>query len=163
MSDHFNRINSETRAHELHLNAERWRLAHPEDDGQDAADDISRTADDVSRTLVIRAAHPADIPALDRISQVDGRHPPVGSQVLVAEVDGEVMAALPLSGGEPIADPFQPTSELVEMLRLRAGQLREQDLPRRGLRARLSSLLRGERPAMAPATPGNAAMLIPRD
>jgi hypothetical protein len=156
MSDHLNRINSQARARELQMDAERRRLAYPDGDGRGAVADPSRT-------LVIRVAHPADIPILDRISQLDGRHPPVGSQLLVAEVDGEVLAALPLSGGEPIADPFQPTSELIEMLRLRAGQLRERDLPRRGLRARISSLLRGGRPAMAPATPGNAPLLIPRD
>jgi hypothetical protein len=158
MSDHLNRINSQARGHELQADAERWRLAHPHGDG-DGQDPVAYA----SRTLVIRVANPADIPALDRISQLDGRHPPVGSQLLVAEVDGEVLAALPLAGGEPIADPFRPTSELVEMLRLRAGQLGERDLPRQGLRARLSGLLRGRRPAMAPATPGNAAMLIPRD
>ncbi len=40
---------------------------------------------------------------------------------MVAEVGGEVLAALPARGGQAIADPFRPTAELVEMLRVRAG------------------------------------------
>jgi hypothetical protein len=86
--------------------------------------------------------------------------------VLVAEVGGELVAALPLDGGDAVADPFRPTAALVEMLTLRAQQLRDGDHQhRRGLRRRIASLLRPapHHPAMAPATPGNAAMLVVRD
>ncbi|MEK6250427.1 MAG: hypothetical protein AABM43_00565 [Actinomycetota bacterium] len=51
------------------------------------------------------------------------------------------------------------------MLELRAAQLHAEP-PRRGLRAWLSRVLRtGDRgrPTTAPATPGNARMLIQRD
>jgi hypothetical protein len=41
----------------------------------------------------------------------------------VAEVDGRLRAALPLDGGSPLADPFHRGSDLIELLRLRAGQL----------------------------------------
>jgi hypothetical protein len=80
-------------------------------------------------------------------------------------VEGEALAALPLDGGEPIANPFRPTAALVEMLMLRAQQLSGVPLKRPGLRARLRRILRGGdgRPAMAPATPGNERLLIPHD
>lgn len=42
---------------------------------------------------------------------------------LVAEVDGRLWAALPLSGGEPFADPFLPALEVKALLSLRAAQL----------------------------------------
>jgi hypothetical protein len=43
----------------------------------------------------------------------------------VAEIDERMVAALPLRGGRAIADPFHRTAALVQMLELRAGQLRE--------------------------------------
>ena len=39
--------------------------------------------------------------------------------MLVAELDGEIVAAVPFDGGRAIADPFRPTAELVELLRAR--------------------------------------------
>jgi hypothetical protein len=41
----------------------------------------------------------------------------------VAEVSGSIVAALPLAGGKPLADPFRPTAHLLPLLRLRADQL----------------------------------------
>ena len=43
---------------------------------------------------------------------------------LVAEIDGRLRAALPLDGGPAIADPRHDGLDLVELLRLRALQLR---------------------------------------
>jgi hypothetical protein len=115
-------------------------------------------------TLVIRGARRDDEAAIHRLAQLEGRRLD-GSQLLVAELDGEVLAALPLTGKEPVADPFEPTAQLVEMLKVRAGQLRDGAPPKRRLRARLALALRSgrSRPAMAPATPGNGTLLIPRD
>jgi hypothetical protein len=45
-------------------------------------------------------------------------------RALLAEVDGALRAALPLDGSAPIADPFHRSSELVDLLRVRAAQLR---------------------------------------
>jgi hypothetical protein len=39
--------------------------------------------------------------------------------VLVAEVEGELWAALELAGGRTIADPFRPTLAVRELLALR--------------------------------------------
>ena len=33
--------------------------------------------------------------------------------MLVAEVDGEIVAAVPIDGGRAIADPFRPTADVV--------------------------------------------------
>ena len=69
--------------------------------------------------VVLRRAVPQDEWALKGLAALDSAPTPTGD-VLVAEVGGQVTAALPLDGGQPIADPFKRTAGLVEMLRLRA-------------------------------------------
>ena len=49
--------------------------------------------------------------------------PEPDSRCVVAEVDGNVVAALPLRGGKVMADPFRPTAHLIPLLELRAKQL----------------------------------------
>ena len=89
-----------------------------------------------SEDVTIRVAGPADQAAVERLAQLDSRPAP-GGYVLVAEVGREVRAALPVSGGEPVADPFRPTAELVALLRMRARQLRAGELePARASAAR---------------------------
>lgn len=75
------------------------------------------------RTVTVRLAGLGDSAALMRLASLDSASYPE-APTLVAEVDGELLAALPLHGGEPIADPFSHTVELVEVLRLRARHLR---------------------------------------
>lgn len=75
------------------------------------------------KPLTIREAQPADDAALRDLAALDSSRVPSG-RVLVAEVDGELQAAVPLAGGPGIADPFQPTETLVTLLQLRAAQLR---------------------------------------
>jgi hypothetical protein len=74
------------------------------------------------RTITVRVADLAQEPALERLGELSGLPTPPG-RYLVAEVDGEVWAALPLAGGEPFADPFLPALEVKELLALRRGQL----------------------------------------
>lgn len=69
-----------------------------------------------------RASGPADERAVGRLAQLDEMTPPRGD-VLLAEVDGRLVAALPLEGGPAIADPFVPTQEIIELLALRAASL----------------------------------------
>ena len=71
------------------------------------------------KTLTIRHADLADLAALDRLAALDSASPPTG-EALVAEVGGELWAALELSTGATIADPFRPSGELVELLKLHA-------------------------------------------
>jgi hypothetical protein len=71
--------------------------------------------------ISIRPAAAADTRALRRVAERDSRVLP-GGPLLVAEVAGEVRAALSLDTGEAVADPFRPTAALVDLLRLRARQ-----------------------------------------
>jgi hypothetical protein len=73
--------------------------------------------------VTIRMATADDGPALDRLAGLDSGTAPTGP-TLVAEQHGEVVAALPVRGGRPIANPFRRTAEVVRLLELRARQLR---------------------------------------
>ena len=73
--------------------------------------------------VLIRAASPADARALDRLAVLDDRTLPPGER-LVGEVDGRVVAAVDVASGAAIADPFVPTDSLVELLGVRAAQVR---------------------------------------
>lgn len=73
--------------------------------------------------IEIRLATEADAPALSELAQLDAGPVPTGPTLLVA-LEGRIVAALPLDGGVPIADPFLPTAELLRVLELRAAQLR---------------------------------------
>lgn len=72
--------------------------------------------------ITIRAATPADTDALVRVAGRDAGELPQGP-MLVAEVAGDVRAAIDLHDGMVIADPFHRTVELVEMLRIRSGSV----------------------------------------
>jgi hypothetical protein len=81
-----------------------------------------RTAS-VGADVVIRHATAADRDALAALAVLD-EAPPLDGDALVAEVEGSPRAVLPLPSGRPFADPFRPTADLVQLLRLRADQLR---------------------------------------
>jgi hypothetical protein len=83
----------------------------------------TKTVAPVETDVTIRLAAPADDEALARLAELDSRPVPAG-YVLVAEVGGELRAAVPVAGGEPVADPFHPTAALTSLLALRARQLR---------------------------------------
>jgi len=76
-----------------------------------------------SRTdIVIRRADASDARALSRLAALDSAAAPLaGPDVLIAEVSGRVVAAV--HDGQAIADPFQHTGGLVELLHIRARQL----------------------------------------
>jgi|SRR5829696_4257518 len=69
-------------------------------------------------TVIIRAARGSDGSALHDLARLDSQRP-LGGDVLVAEQDGRIVAAI--SGDLAIADPFRPTADLVALLRLHAG------------------------------------------
>jgi hypothetical protein len=73
-------------------------------------------------TITIRLSERADGPAIERLGRLSERQIAAGRN-LVAEVDGQIWAVLPLSGGEPLADPFLPALEVKELLSLRSAQL----------------------------------------
>jgi hypothetical protein len=72
-------------------------------------------------SITIRAAAPGDGRALRRLAQRDTRALPEGD-LLVAEVEGELRAAISLDSGEVTADPFHRTQELVQMLTVQRSQ-----------------------------------------
>ena len=73
--------------------------------------------------LTIGLASAQDAKELERLAQLDSARTPTGP-ALVAEVEGEIVAAVPLNGDKPVADPFRPTAEVLAVLELRAAQLR---------------------------------------
>ena len=83
--------------------------------------------------LVVRRGRPADAAALATLAALDSARPLTGPTV-VAEDDGRLVAAISLHDGRVVADPFVPTADVVEMLRLHtAGGRSAKARPRRGL------------------------------
>ena len=72
-----------------------------------------------SAEITIRAARAEDMGELARVASRDTHELPEGT-LLVAKVGSDVRAAISLSDGTVIADPFHRTAELVEMLKIRA-------------------------------------------
>jgi hypothetical protein len=70
-------------------------------------------------TIQIRLARPDDQATLLRLAALDSAPAPRGD-MLVALVDGEILAGIALDGGRAIADPFRHTADLVQLLRTRA-------------------------------------------
>jgi hypothetical protein len=92
--------------------------------------------------LTVRAATQRDSEAVRLLAALEGVQMPSGP-VLVAEVGDHVVAALPVTGGRALADPFRPTKHLVAMLELRARQLRaEGERPHHSLFPRVRGVLR---------------------
>jgi hypothetical protein len=84
--------------------------------------------------ITIRPAFADDDRALARLAALDSAPIPPPAPVMLAEVDGELRAALSLEDGSAIADPFAPTGHLIELLRAHAHAMSN---PRpRGRRAR---------------------------
>jgi hypothetical protein len=88
------------------------------------------------KTLTIRRADSSDTSALFRLAALDSATPP-GGDALVAEVGGELWAAVEIDSGAAIADPFRPSGELVDLLRLQVSL----DRPERSSRSALSRLI----------------------
>jgi hypothetical protein len=74
--------------------------------------------------VTIRRLEDSDAMSVRRLAQLDSADLPAGA-LLGAEVDGRLVAATPLAGGETIADPFRHTAEIRALLELRAGQMRK--------------------------------------
>jgi hypothetical protein len=88
------------------------------------------------KTLTIRRADTADAGTLVRLAALDSASPPTGD-ALLAEVGGEVWAAIELDSGAAIADPFRPSGDVVDLLRLRASLVRSENKAERRTLARL--------------------------
>jgi hypothetical protein len=91
--------------------------------------------------IVIRRATDADTGVLADLAILDSRAP-LSGPALIAEVDGVVRAALATTDGSVVADPFAPTAELVELLRLHGRATRATRARRGSLRGRVASFVR---------------------
>jgi hypothetical protein len=81
-------------------------------------------------SITIRLATADDAAALRRLAQLDGARLPDG-ELLVAEADGEIRAALRIADSAYVADPFFASRELVGLLDVRAKRLRRATMSRR--------------------------------
>ncbi len=95
--------------------------------------------------VTVRLARSSDTRQLFSLAALDSASVPEG-ELVVAESDGRIVAALPLNGGPAIADPFHRTAALVQMLELRARQLRAATPAAHSAAERLRGML--QRPAL---------------
>lgn len=72
--------------------------------------------------ITIRPAAAADAPSLSDLAGLADRPLPP-APLLLAEVDGQLVAARSLSAGDVIADPFRLNGDVLSLLQLRAAQL----------------------------------------
>ncbi len=110
---------AEHRSKELRDYASARRLA-----GQRRHSLTARPAARPLEELAIRRLDDGDAEALDRISGRDSATRPAG-ELLGAEADGRLIAAMSITTGEIVADPFTRTDAARSLLMLRVAQLRE--------------------------------------
>jgi len=103
--------------------------------------------------ITIRLANPDDHAALARLAALDSATVPA-APVLIAEANAQARAALSLRDGAAVANPFHPSTAVLELLYARADQLRGDRRPRRvGLRRRFALRLHTIRADCPPETP----------
>jgi hypothetical protein len=73
-------------------------------------------------TIALRLAHAGEQGEISRLAGLHEAAAPSG-EVLLGLVDGKPVAALSLTDGSVVADPFARSGEVVELLRLRADRL----------------------------------------
>ena len=80
-------------------------------------------------SVLVRRATAGDHPSIRTLALLDSRRIGDGPY-LVAEIADEMLAAMSLTTGTIVADPFRRTREAVELLRMRAAQIaaREREL-----------------------------------
>jgi hypothetical protein len=84
--------------------------------------DLMSTTPLHTEAVLMRRATIADAARIRELSRLDDKRMPAGP-FLVAVVSGEISAAVSLSSGSVVADPFRLTGDAVAMLRLRAAQV----------------------------------------
>ena len=80
-------------------------------------------AGDALNAITIRPAAGKDAAAIAILALLDGQRLLAGSR-LVAEADGRILAAAEIASGRTVADPFEPTAAVAQLVALRAQQLR---------------------------------------
>ena len=96
----------------------------------------SRASERVRRADDRAAAVPRGRRPGARQARRTGRAPVPKGRLVIAELDGRIVAALPLDGGPPLRDPFVRTAHLLRLLELRVASSTTCARPKRGLRPR---------------------------
>lgn len=86
---------------------------------------IVRRGPGLQAEITLRLAKSDDRDRIAHLAALYSAREPRGP-LLLAEVDRELHAALTLAGDQELLDPFVPSAALVELLALRARQLRDQ-------------------------------------
>jgi hypothetical protein len=76
--------------------------------------------------VLVRRATARDAARIRTLALLDDRRAGEGP-FLVAELAGEAVAAMSLSSGTIVADPFRRTRDAEDLLRLRAGQIAQRE------------------------------------
>ena len=87
---------------------------------------MSNSTARAAAAVTLRLAREDDRRALRRLAELDSSTFP-RAPVLVADVGGDLLAAVSTADGVTVADPFAPTADLVDLLRMRSLQLRATD------------------------------------
>ena len=77
-----------------------------------------------ANAYVVRLASERDADTIRQLAELDGASHPLIEPVLIGEIHGRPAAAISLTDGRIVADPFQATSHLTPILRLRADALK---------------------------------------
>jgi hypothetical protein len=102
---------------------------------------IPEPASSIDLAITLRYGFPDDAEAIARLSALDSSEVP-GLPILLAEVAGELRAAISLADGRVVAHPFYSTVMLVDLLHTRAEQLQRVDPQEDGARSRWWGRLR---------------------
>ena len=110
--------------------------------------------------ITIRRLEEADEAAIARLAELDSATRPAGA-LLGAEIEGRLLAAVSITTGKAIADPFARTAELRGLLEMRSSQLRG-DPARRPSRFRRHRSRRKGRASAQSVTDGSLLTLPSR-
>jgi hypothetical protein len=76
-----------------------------------------------SAPVIIRFATASDRLWIERLAELDSADVPAGA-ILIGELRKRPVVAVSLSNGNAVADPFVATHEVLELVRMRAAQLK---------------------------------------
>jgi hypothetical protein len=89
--------------------------------------------------MVLRADRPTDEQVLRQLAALDSVRP-IKGRALVAEVDGRAVAAIGIDDRKVVADPFEHTADVVELLKIRADRVEPRLARKHGLRDRFRAV-----------------------
>jgi hypothetical protein len=101
-------------------------------------------------TYLIRRATSEDERALRELAELDTARPLPPGEALIGEIDGRPAAAISITDGRVVADPFRVTAHLTPLLHLRVRSLKAYERTP-SLSERLIAAVRGSRASVARA------------